>query len=351
MAAGDKVLLTGITGFIARHIADNLIKKGYTVVGTLRNANSRTHDFRQLYPEAIENGQLQFFEIADIAAPAAFHGVFNVHTNIKYVIHTASPTTFNGTDFKNDIVDPAVNGTLSVLTAAHAASGVERFVFTSSLAACVNYTSKGIEVNEDTWNPVTYEESLDNGIGAYYGSKALAERAVYEFVDKKKPSFEVVTIVAPSVLGGPVNEINKIANVHPGLDIWFSLIDAKDMTDFKMPMVHSTVYVDIRDLADIHVLAIDKPDQITGNSRYLASAGFLSSQLIVDGARKTLPPNYADRIYKGTPGDRQNGASYMLDKIDASKSNSVFQLKFRTIEDTAGTLMKYLIDVKDKDQL
>ena len=35
----DKVLLTGISGWIAKHIAIDLLKSGYEVLGTVRDDN------------------------------------------------------------------------------------------------------------------------------------------------------------------------------------------------------------------------------------------------------------------------------------------------------------------------
>ena len=36
----DKVLLTGISGFVAKHVAIELLNSGFEVLGTVRNKNS-----------------------------------------------------------------------------------------------------------------------------------------------------------------------------------------------------------------------------------------------------------------------------------------------------------------------
>ena len=36
----EKVLLTGISGFVAKHVAIELLNSGYEVLGTVRNSNS-----------------------------------------------------------------------------------------------------------------------------------------------------------------------------------------------------------------------------------------------------------------------------------------------------------------------
>ena len=35
----DKVLLTGISGFVAKHVAIELLNSGFEVLGTVRNKN------------------------------------------------------------------------------------------------------------------------------------------------------------------------------------------------------------------------------------------------------------------------------------------------------------------------
>ncbi len=56
---------------------------------------------------------------------------------IRYIAHCASPFQFSapGGDPQTGFVDPALNGTNNVLSAALRAGSVKRMVFTSSCAA------------------------------------------------------------------------------------------------------------------------------------------------------------------------------------------------------------------------
>ncbi len=63
------VLVTGVSGFIAAHVVDALLRKGYNVRGTVRSEQSasgvlQTHS---KYP-----GQVSISIVPDITAPNAF---------------------------------------------------------------------------------------------------------------------------------------------------------------------------------------------------------------------------------------------------------------------------------------
>jgi nucleoside-diphosphate-sugar epimerase len=73
---------------------------------------------------------------------------------VTYVLHVASPCTFTINNGEEDLLKPAINGTLNVLRAAKA-EGVQKVVITSSFAAITDlkaggpwrdykYTEKGI---------------------------------------------------------------------------------------------------------------------------------------------------------------------------------------------------------------
>ncbi|KAI5455587.1 hypothetical protein BGZ63DRAFT_429682 [Mariannaea sp. PMI_226] len=60
----------------------------------------------------------------------------------------------------------------------------------------------GYVYDEKDWNLVTFEEAaVADGVAAYCTSEVLAERAVWEWVAKNKPNFEVATITPPWIFG------------------------------------------------------------------------------------------------------------------------------------------------------
>ena len=100
-----------------------------------------------------------------------------------YVVHVASPVIFNPTDAENELIKPAVQGTLGVLKACQLAKTVKRLVITSSIAALAvpskeDYPPNGIW-DESIWTDVSASNA--GGVSAYRKSKTLAERAAWDF--------------------------------------------------------------------------------------------------------------------------------------------------------------------------
>jgi len=62
----SKVLLTGGSGFIASHVLDVLLKRGYTVVATVRSQDKGAR-IRANHPNA--GSKLDFAIVEDIAQP------------------------------------------------------------------------------------------------------------------------------------------------------------------------------------------------------------------------------------------------------------------------------------------
>jgi nucleoside-diphosphate-sugar epimerase len=83
----SKVLLTGANGFVAVHILDGLLPKGYTVVGTVRS-QSKIPYLQNKFAKYAD--KLQFVVVEDIAAPGAWDAVLE-DKGIEFVLHTSSP--------------------------------------------------------------------------------------------------------------------------------------------------------------------------------------------------------------------------------------------------------------------
>ena len=61
---GEKVLLTGIGGFIAKHVAIELLNSGYEVLGTVRDINSVEITKKTLEENNASTENLSFVELA-----------------------------------------------------------------------------------------------------------------------------------------------------------------------------------------------------------------------------------------------------------------------------------------------
>jgi dihydroflavonol-4-reductase len=245
------VLVSGASGFIAGHVIEPLLAAGHTVTGTVRNPDDKA---KNAHLHAMPGAERLTLVAADLTAPDPF----SAHANADAIMHLASPYSINVADPQRDLVDPAVQGTLSMLRAAAANPRVKRVVLTSSMAA-VTDSPDGRVLTDADWNTTS---SLTRN--PYYYSKTLAERAAWEFMEREKPGFDLV-VINPFLVIGPSH--TAAINTSPQTLV--------DMLKGSYPAVMALTwgFVDVRDVAAAHVAAMDRPD---AKGRYLCVAGNMS---------------------------------------------------------------------------
>lgn len=244
------ILITGISGFIAKQCALELLTHGYAVRGTVRRM-AKADEVRATLATYCDTTKLTSVEadlLSDTGWAAAMEGVGGV-------LHVASPFPTGEPRDPDELLRPAVDGTLRVLRAAVAA-GVPRVVQTSSMAAVMagHPHARTKPFDEEDWT-----DTDTPGVTTYYRSKTLAEKAARDFVKSAGGSLHFST-VNPGLVLGPVldNDIGTSAEViqmflrgkYPGT-----------------PRIYFTV-VDVRDVAKMHRLALESTEPSGG--RYLA---------------------------------------------------------------------------------
>ena len=193
------VLVTGAAGFLASHLVAQLLARGYRARGTVRSLKKE----KDLAPLRALPGAAERLELveADLLAEGAFDAAAQ---GCEIVMHTASPYVLDAKDPQKDLVEPAVKGTESVLSACKKAGTVRRVVLTSSMAAITDEPESDRVLTEEDWNT---RSSLDRN--PYYYSKTLAERAAWEYVEREAHDFDLV-VVNPFLVIGP--------SIGPGLN-------------------------------------------------------------------------------------------------------------------------------------
>lgn len=252
------ILVTGASGFIASHIVCELLSRGYRVRGSVRSL-AKDKDFAHL--RAMPGAErLELFE-ADLLADGAFD---EAARGCSHVMHTASPYVLNAKDPQKDLVEPAVKGTRSVLASCKKAGTVQRVVLTSSMAAITDEPESDHVLTEKDWNT---KSTLDRN--PYYLSKTLAEKEGWEFVAQDKANFDLV-VINPFLVIGP--------SYSPGINTSNQLFI--DLMQGTYPGIMNLTwgFVDVRDVALAHVLAMETP---TAKGRYICAADTISMRDVV----------------------------------------------------------------------
>jgi dihydroflavonol-4-reductase len=227
----ERVLVTGASGFIAGHVIAELRSHGYRVRGTARRPVDGLDD--------VVTADLS----RDDGWAAAVEGC-------DYVMHVASPFPNETPKSDDELVRPAVDGTLRVLRAA-ADAKVKRVVLTSSIAAVSSGHRDGAVRTEADWSIV------DRG-PAYPKSKTLAERAAWDFA--RESGVDLVA-VNPGMVLGPL----RGATVGTSVKVVHRLLTRDVPASPKMGFA----LVDVRDVATAHRLALRTP-AAAGNRYILA---------------------------------------------------------------------------------
>lgn len=338
-----KVLLTGASGYIGKHIALQLLNDGYEVRASVRSLKKADEVRNALRPQL--NGirdldsRLTFVEL-DLEKDAGWEAALD---GMDVLMHTASPFPIASPKNEDEVIVPAVQGTLRALRAAHKA-GVTRVVLTSSVAAIygtdlpAGKTAFDETIFTDVSHPV--------GSQTYTKSKALAEAAAWDFIKSTAPEIKLTTINPVLVLGAPLDQ-----NFGSSVSIVERILKGSD------PMLPNLSFsiVDVRDVAKMHVQAIDTPE--TFGERIIASSSMMSfveiAQLLKGAYPKkkiktTQAPNFIIRILGLFDGDIKAILPMLGDRtpVDSRKAERLLGIHFRKSTDSILETAEFLLAAK-----
>lgn len=338
------VLVSGCNGYIAKHIVNDLLNENYKVIGTVRSNEKR----EKLAKQFGNNPNLVLEIVEDISDLHAFDEVFKKNSSeIKYVLHTASPFTLEVTDYVKQLFIPALNGTKAMLSAIKhfGATTVERLVITSSYAAIMNFDKemvKGHIFTEASWNPDDWEKAQESAGRAYNGSKVFAEREAWKFLEDNRDIVKCkLSVVNPVYVFGPqMFDEDVTPKMNTSCEIINKAIHTKPDAVID-PFETFGSFVDVRDVSKAHLLAFQRENLI--GKRLLMDNGRFSTQDIFDVLNEQIP-SLKGTIPVGNPGtDGQHnniGAT-----VDNSQTKELLGFKFRTftetVTDTAKQILKY----------
>lgn len=334
------VLVTGGTGFLAGHCISRLVRAGYQVRFTVRSAAKAQAAERTVAAAGAPTDSLTY-AVADLRSDANWDAAV---AGCEYVLHIASPFPRGVPRNANEVIAPARDGALRVLRAARNA-GVKRVVLTSSFAAI------GYGYPRNRTRPFTEEDWTNTGslsVAPYIKSKALAERAAWDFAEREGGGMELA-VVNPVGIFGPVL----------GPDLSGSVGIVKAMLEGALPRIPRlwTSVVDVRDVADLHLRAMASPK--APGERFLAAAGdaisfghmarVLRDSLGPEAARvpdREMPDWFVRAASPFVPPLKQFRRNLgVVRRTDAAKARAVLDWEPRSAEDAIVATARSLLDL------
>ncbi|KAI1331663.1 flavonol reductase [Xylariaceae sp. FL0255] len=263
----------------------------------------------------------------------AFDAAFKTDDDnpIDAVFHTASPFSSTPVEDKLEVLEPAIKGTLHLLSAVkvHAPS-VRRVIVTGSCASV---------------NPITWDEAIKaDQSAAYRASKKFAEQEAWSFMKEQNPHFDLVFLNPPTTFGPLRHSISSLKDLNESSSrLRKACFDTtKESPIFYMP-VHT--YVDVRDLAEAQIQAMLVPE--AENQRFIVCARQFNFQHVSDILREQLPELH-ERAPIGKPGTNSLPAGAY--DIDNSKARKVLGIQFGSLEETMLDTARYMLDLEKSEK-
>ncbi|KAI7980735.1 Tetraketide alpha-pyrone reductase 1 [Camellia lanceoleosa] len=266
-----RVCVTGASGFIASWLIKRLLLSGYRVIGTVRDPGNN-EKLGHLWRLEGAKERLELVR-ADLMEEGSFddaimgcHGVF----------HIASPVLGQpSSDPKAEILIPAIEGTLNILSSCKKNPSLKRVILTSSSSTvrARDDFDPNVPLDESSWSSVELCERLQIW---YALSKTLAERTAWEFCKDNK--IDLVTVL-PSFVVGP--------SLSPHLCTTAS--DVLGLLEGKTEKFHwhgRMGYVHIDDVALCHILVYEHEN---AHGRYLCSSIVVDNNELVSMLSRRYP--------------------------------------------------------------
>ncbi len=301
------VLVTGANAFYSAAIMDLLVKEDVMIHAAVRRKGAQ-RPLEERYGRLIK-----VFIVPDITIKEAFSEAVK---GCDAVLHVASPFKYKFSDARSEVLDPAINGALSALTAATTEPRVKRVVFTSSVAACLNpvhesgFHRPGYTYTEKDWNPLSYEKASTMTFfpPVYTASKALAEKAAWHFMNAEPRHFDMVCINPCHTWGTYTQHVASASAMNSTNSDLSKLMDGEDK---NLPPTIMPWMTDIKEVAQAHLKALYNPN---ASGRYIIANHPYDFQQVVDLMYQHFSDaEWLKNVPRGTPGKKVLESHFVLD--------------------------------------
>jgi dihydroflavonol-4-reductase len=266
----DKVLLTGVSGFLGGHVALALLGAGYQVRGSVRNLAKADQVRATLAKAGADTSRLEFVAL-DLLKDDGWE---EAAQGCRYLVHTASPFVLEMPKDKMDLIRPAIEGTERALSAGLKA-GVDRIVLTSSMAAIAYGHDRGRDAH---FTAADWTNLEGHGVNAYTESKTRAERRAWAMMKAAGREADLVSINPSGIYGSLLDE-------DPGTSV--ALIQR--LLKGGLPAAPRFIFpiIDVRDVAAAHVAALTSAS--AGGQRIPMGEGAVSMMEVANIMRRRFP--------------------------------------------------------------
>jgi dihydroflavonol-4-reductase len=267
----DRILVTGASGFVAKHLIGQLLLAGYRVRGTVRD-RTRVVGINAAIGE-LAPGREHYLELVetDLLDDANWAAAME---DVQAVMHVATIIVAEEPKDPSTVIRPAVEGTERVLRFAHA-EGIRRVIMTSSIAT-IGY-GHGHDTGIRTYTEADFTDlSNMRHPWAYCIGKTRAEQAAWAYASGKGMA---LTTIHPGAILGPATD--------PHTSISLGLVSGLlDGSTPAMPRIGFAIS-DVRDVAAMHLAALRNPESI--GQRYLCTGPYTRFDEVAAILRRAYP--------------------------------------------------------------
>ncbi|KAJ5976929.1 NAD dependent epimerase/dehydratase [Penicillium viridicatum] len=251
---GSRVLVTGVNGYVASHVAKQLLARGFKVRGTVRDLERTSWLVNDVF-KTYTNDDFELVTIKDFTAEGVYDSAIK---GVSAIAHVASVVTFD--QDPTTVVPQTVNAAIRIMEAALKEPSVKAFIYTSSVVATtMPMPGNTTHVDRNTWNETAVQlawapppHDASQGSIVYMASKVEAEKAVWKFVEEKNPHFRVNSVCPATIMGEALSDSHLQSAASWIKQLWDGNISM--LAGFP-----AICHIDVKDVALLHIAAILDP--------------------------------------------------------------------------------------------